>query len=86
MHVGVLGGRGVLDLVGQLDAPVVVALVAVLSDLSVGLRIEIFRLHRRNIPHVAGNVGVDPARPALLLLCGLVGRDVAHVAHYRRLL
>lgn len=41
VDVGVLGGGGVLHLSGQLDSLVVVALVAVLSDLSVSLRVEV---------------------------------------------
>jgi len=80
VHVGLLGGGGVFDVVGQFDAPVVVALVAVLSDLSVCFRIEIFRLDCWDVPHVPGHMRL-PNVTVLLPLLVLSRRLVAHIAH-----
>ena len=80
MDVGLLGGGGILDVGGQLDALVVVALVAVLSDLAVGLGIEVFRFDCGDVSHIAGHVRVDGVDGGLLLFCGFISGGVAHVA------
>lgn len=56
VHIGLLGCRGVLDICRGLDAFMVVALVAVLSDLSVGFGIEVFRLDCGDVADVARDV------------------------------
>jgi hypothetical protein len=84
MDVGLLGSWGVFDIIGQFDTLVVVALIAVLGDLAVGLRIEVLWFYCRDVAYIAWDVGIDGAALIILLLGGLVGRRVAHVADYRR--
>lgn len=68
VDVCLLGGGGILDIGGQFDSFVVVSLVAVLCDLSVGLRIEILRFYCWDVSDVTRYVRVNAAGTALLLL------------------
>lgn len=79
VHIGLFCCWGVFDIIGKFDSSVVIALVAVLSDLSVGFSIEIFGLDCGNIPNVSRYMRLTNMT-VLLSISVLSGGLVAHVS------
>ena len=80
IYIGILGCWGIFDIIGQLNAFVVMTLIAVFCNFSISLGIQVFWFDSRYVSNIARYVWISNVRCFLSLL-RFWARDITHIAN-----